>query len=584
MSASNVVISLNPCSVSELAHKVEAQILPVLLKHAGLAVVVMLLLTLGPMCSVNAQSFTLLHTFSTEDANDQPPVIEPGAPKLSGILAQGRDGNLYGTTPVGGTGTIPDGTVYQITPSGVVTVLHSFPCCADGELAVGGLTLATDGSFYGTTQQGGSANYGTIFTITQSGTLKYLRNLSWSDGVYPTAPPIEGRDGNFYGTTSQGGLGNGTAYKITAKGVFTKLCDFTTILLVRAPLIQAVDGNFYGTAEGGTHSFGAVFRVTSTGKVTLIYNFDNSHGADPVGPVIQGSDGNFYGTTSDGGDTNGDGALFKLTPKGTITLLHTFNGSDGSRPLGGMVQASDGNFYGATSAGGAQGDGTLFKVTAQGAFSLLFDFTFKTSGTAPQLTLLQHTNGLLYGDTFDGGTVIEDGEQLNGQGTFYSLEEGLPPFVSLLPRAGKVGTLIGVLGQGFTGATNVSFNGASASFTVNASGTYLTAVVPSAASTGLVSVTTSSGVLKSLKSFIVIPTIAGFSPTSGKVGDQVVIMGSGLTGAVQVTFGGIKATIFTVNSGSQVTSTVPTGAKTGKIAIKTAGGIATSSATFTVLQ
>ena len=544
----------------------------------------------GLAVSAKAQTFTLLHTFDDEDADTQQGPFDAAYPSYPGTLAQGRGGNLFGSTP--GGGALNAGAVYSMTPGGISTVLHSFNAMYNGEGgAPAGLTLGTDGNFYGTTMQGGTSELGMIFKITPSGTLTVLHSFTGSDGQYPYAAPIQARDGNFYGTTSYYGV----AYKLTPSGVFTKLCDLTNAPDPMAPLLQGIDGNFYGTAkEGGTEGYGAVFRLTSAGVVTIVYGFDHTqtHGSYPIGPVIQGNDGNLYGTTSSGG-TYGDGVVFKLTLTGQITLLHSFDGTDGSQPMGGLVQASDGNFYGAASQGGAKGGGTLFEVTSNGEFSVLYNFLppnpwqSNITGANPELTLLQHTNGLLYGDTNQGGVVPYNASELegpyNGEGTFYSWNANLPPFVSLLPTsANEVGASIGMLGQGFTGATEVSFNGASGSFTV-VSDTYMTAIVPSDATTGPVTVTTRKGKLTSNKTFFVVPTISSFSPSSGKAGTQVVILGSGLTEASEVTFGGVKATAFVVNSASQITATVPTGALTGPIAITTPGGTATSSGTFTVI-
>jgi len=168
-----------------------------------------------------------------------------------------------------------------------------------------------------------------------------------------------------------------------------------------------------------------------------------------------------------------------------------------------------------------------------------------------------------------------------GNGVVYTLNMSLSPFVKLLFTFGKVGKTIAILGSGFTGTTSVKFNGTPASFSVLL-GTYLTAIVPTGARTGFVQVTTPSGTLTSNTKFRVTPTISSFNPTSGPVGTSVVIIGNSLAQTTKVTFGGVKATSFTVNSNTQVTATVPTGAITGKIAITTAGGTASSSATFTV--
>jgi len=545
-----------------------------------------LVLAVGFLTTVtaSAQSVSLLLTFDTEDANDQNPLISPGAPKSSGIFAQGRDGNLYSTTSMGGL--MNAGTIYQITPAGVLGWVYSFTGTGtDGIGAVGGLSLSTDGNFYGTTQTGGTSNQGTIFKITPTGTLTTLHSFNGNDGGDPVAPPVVGRDGNLYGTTQQGGTFIGVTYKITPAGVFTLLS--TVPEEPDAPLVLASDGNFYGTSHsGGTSGLGTVFRMTTAGTVTTLFSFSGTNGTAPVGPVTQGTDGNLYGTTSAGGDASGDGVVFKLTTAGKITILHTFNGADGSTPLGGLVQASDGNFYGVTSAGGGLSHGTLFSVNFAGVFTNLFNFDKTTFGTTPELTLIQHTTGPIYGDTFDGGTTIEEGGgSVSGQGTFYSdnTMAGLLPFVSLVSTGGKVGTSVGILGQGFTGATSVSFNGVAAKFT-SISDTFLTATVPAGATKGTVTVVTAKGTLTSGKVFVVVPNLISFSPTSGKVASSVVLTGSGFTKASKVTFGGVKATAFTVNSDSQITATVPTGAKTGKIVVTTPGGTATSSGTFTVTQ
>jgi hypothetical protein len=186
---------------------------------------------------------------------------------------------------------------------------------------------------------------------------------------------------------------------------------------------------------------------------------------------------------------------------------------------------------------------------------------------------VQHTNGILYGEAKSDGK--------NGFGTFYSYNAILPAFIRPVVNYGKVTAKVGILGQGLIGTTAVTFNGVSASFSVS-SDTYMTATVPSLATTGIVTVTTPTGKLSSLQTFIILPSVLSFSPSSGPVGTSVVITGGGFTGALKVTFGGVKATSYTVNSASQITATVPTGAVTGKVAVTTPQGTATSSGTFTV--
>jgi uncharacterized repeat protein (TIGR03803 family) len=257
------------------------------------------------------------------------------------------------------------------------------------------------------------------------------------------------------------------------------------------------------------------------------------------------------------------------------------NQTEGWCPLAGLVQATNGNFYGVNAYGGAastncsNGCGTIFKITRTGTYSVVYNFDF-TTGQTPVTTLLQHTNGLLYGTAQTGGTG-----SYCPCGVLFSLNIGATPFVTFVGSpVAKVGRTVEILGQGFTGTSNVSFGGVAASFTV-LSDTFLTTSVPTGATTAAVTVTKPGGTLKSNKAFRVTPQLLSFSPTSGPVGATVTITGMSLTQTAKVTFGGVAAT-FTVNSDTQVTATVPAGAKTGKIALATAGGTATSSTNFTV--
>jgi uncharacterized repeat protein (TIGR03803 family) len=301
-------------------------------------------------------------------------------------------------------------------------------------------------------------------------------------------------------------------YKLTPPSTFKVLYQFVHGEQPQDPLVQATDGNFYGTTHyGGTSSNGSVFRITPDGKkFTVIYNFDTTHGQAPYAPLIQGADGNFYGTTISGGSAGG-GVVFKLTPARKITVLYNFiQGDTPSVPIGGLVQATDGYLYGTTGQGNSQGgttsNGTVFRMKAiPSTPSYLHDFDQYPTGSDPQDTLLQHTNGILYGDTITGGVPNV------GCGVFYSWNQGLKPFVSLLSTSGKVGDTIGILGQKFTGTTAVFFNGVSAAFTLDTTypDTYLTATVPSGATKstkGKVTVVTPTGTLTSNKVFTVVPS------------------------------------------------------------------------------
>jgi uncharacterized repeat protein (TIGR03803 family) len=441
----------------------------------------------SPLAS--AQTYSVLYKFGTKSGDP----IEPLNP---GIIAQGRDGNIYSTATQGGANNL--GAVFKITPGGMLTVLHSFNGTA-GSTPFSGLTLGTDGTFYGTTNTGGPSGNGTVFKIARGGNLTIPHNFEGAEGGLPFAPPIQGRDGSFYGTTPvDGAHGVGTIYKITPSGTLTTLFQFDNTHGGNPypPLVEGSDGNFYGTtSHGGTYGKGTIFKITPAGKLVTIHNLSCNKACGIEGPLIQGSDGYFYGTAIEGGSGSGrPGTVFRIASTGEFSVLYDFTGgSDGSTPIAGLVQATDGNFYGNTEEGGSSGFGTIYRITPQGGFSVLYNFN-GTTGGGPRVTLLQHTNGILYGDTPANGS----------QSVFYSLNAGLPVFVNLLPYAGKVGRTIEILGQGFTGMTALSFNGTAASFTVK-SDTYATGIVPPGATTGFVTVTTPSGTLTSNQQFQVKP-------------------------------------------------------------------------------
>jgi uncharacterized repeat protein (TIGR03803 family) len=524
--------------------------------------------------AVHAQTYTDLYNLGSNSG-------DPANPAWIGLFAQGRDGNLYSTTTDGGLNL--EGAVFRLSPSGTMTRLWSFDgtnALNSGAYPDSGLTLGTDGNFYGTTFAGGSAGAGTVFKITASGKITTLHSFNGcSEGSNVYTPLVQGFDGNFYGTASDGGCEVfGTVYKITPSGTLTVIYTFpgTSGLAYPQAITLGTDGNFYGTTLGATGGYGAVFKVTPQGKLTVLHTFTD-FGQTPKGMIIQANDGNFYGTTEKGG-VNGFGAVYRMTPAGGFTILHSFSETDamGLFPVAGLVQATDGKFYGVS--GSNTSSGVVFQITSTGTFTVLFNLTNTAGlypGQNPQVAMYQNTNGTLYGDTYGGGS--------GGGGVLYSLGMNLRPFVSFVGPLfkGKVGQTIEILGKGLTGASKVSFHGASATFTV-VSDTYLTAVVPAAATTGSVTVAAPGGTLTSNKIFRVTPTILSFSPTSGAVGTVVQITGNGFTGATSVTFGGVKATSFSVNSSTKITATVPTGAKTGKIQVTTPGGIAASSTSFTV--
>jgi uncharacterized repeat protein (TIGR03803 family) len=422
-------------------------------------------------------------------------------PQLMSLI-QGTDGKLYGTTALGGTG----GTIFKMTPAGVLTNLH-YLNNADGLYPTAGLVQATDGNFYGTTEEAGAHIYGTIFKITPGGTLTTLYNFcvknGCGDGAQPDAALIQGSDRKLYGTTQGGGAnGFGTVFKITLSGTLTTLYNFcaqtncTDGSEPTAQLVQAIDGNFYGTTYEGTTSqscssgCGTVFKITPRGVLTTLHSFDGTDGNSVVAGLIQGTDGSLYGTTQLGG-AYGNGTIFKITPAGVFTTLHSFDGTDGSNVYAGLTQATDGNLYGATYYGGTNTEGTVFRITPGGTLTTLYSFCAQancTDGATPSGGLMQATNGKLYGTTVYGG--------VDNDGTVFSLTEGLGPFVETRPTSGKVGASVIVLGSNLAGTTAVTFHGTAAKFKV-ISKSEIKTNVPSGATTGAVEVKTTKNTLKS---------------------------------------------------------------------------------------
>jgi uncharacterized repeat protein (TIGR03803 family) len=311
-------------------------------------------------------SYTNLHVFAVLPNDGSTPYAR---------LAQGNDGNFYGTTYSGGTNN--DGTVFRISPDGSYTNLYIFGSYHfDGANSSGGLVLGGDGNFYGTTSLGGTNSDGTVFRISAGGTYTSLYSFGGhpADGEQPIAGLVQGSDGNFYGTTYYGGTNDaGTVFRISPSGSHSNLHFFAGHpgdgANPYAGLVQGSDGNFYGTTvSGGTHNLGTVFKIAPSGSYTILYNFGGffADGVYPNAALVQGSDGNFYGTTSSGGtNSNGYGSVFRISPSGSYTNLYSFNSypNDGDTPFGAFTQGSDGNFYGTTTEGGTNDSGTVFKLT-----------------------------------------------------------------------------------------------------------------------------------------------------------------------------------------------------------------------------
>jgi uncharacterized repeat protein (TIGR03803 family) len=385
------------------------------------------------------------------------------------------------------------------------TTLHSFDY-ADGANPEAGMVQGANGKFYGTTYIGGANSNGSVFSITTAGTLMTLHSFNGTDGANPAAGLILGIDGNFYGTTVNGGTnGDGTVFSITASGTLTTLHNFcsqggngcTDGSKSYSGLVQGANGKFYGTTYGGgANGDGTAFSITAGGTLTTLHSFDGTDGSSPEAGLGQATNGKFYGTTY-GGGTNGYGTVFSITTAGTLTTLHSFDHTDGSNPEAGLVQATNGKFYGTTYSGGANGDGTVFSITTAGTLATLYSFcaqTDCTDGADPEAELVQGTNGKFYGTTAFGGT--------SDYGAVFGISVGLGPFVETNPSSGNVGMAVTILGTNLAGASSVTFNGTAATFTV-VSGSEITTTVPTGATTGTVQVVTLSGTLSSNVPFTV---------------------------------------------------------------------------------
>jgi uncharacterized repeat protein (TIGR03803 family) len=466
----------------------------------------------APPCC--AQTFTNLLSFDGTDG------AEPYA-----ALTQGIDGNFYGTTTGGGSSFY--GVAFRITLAGEITTLYTFctptGVCNDGGQPFGGLIQGIDGNFYGTTRIGGAANSGTVFRITPSGQFTLLHTFCMQtncpDGDEPLASLVQNANGNFYGTTWIGGTSNnGTVFEMTPSGELTTLYTFCSLAncadgaLPEGGLVQASNGNFYGTTEQGGSCFfeqgcGTLFEITPAGKFTTLHRFaGGDDGFAPQNSLVLAANGNFYGTTTDGGGStqcgDGCGTVFEMTPTGKVTILYSFceevGCPDGYYPDGALMQGTNGNFYGTASHGGANngcynqyttGCGTIFEITPSGKLGTLYSFCDQANcadGSVPWAGLIQSTNGIFYGTTTGDSSY----------GNVFSLSVGLKPFLTTKPAFGKDGSSVVILGNHLKGATQVTFSGTAAKFTV-VSATEIKALVPGGATTGFVQVTVPTGTLTS---------------------------------------------------------------------------------------
>jgi uncharacterized repeat protein (TIGR03803 family) len=363
-----------------------------------------------------AGTVTILHTFTGGFVGNGFDGSAPTTP-----LVQATDGDFYGTTARGGDTNV--GVAFKIAAGGTFTLLHTFNGGGgDGAQPQAALLQAADGNFYGTTQFGGGANCGTAFRMTPLGAVTVLHSFDAFDGATAQAALVLAPPAfpNFYTTTVSGGAfdrgaiiqmtpaGRGSTVHAFAGGSADGANPMGGLTFVPAQIHPLQNGILYGTtSSGGTADAGTVFTMTLDGRVGVLHSFvgGGTDGAQPHGALLQTFDNSLFGysllgTTTSGGFF-GAGTVFRIAPDGTVTILHDFTGgtSDGGQPEAAVMQATDGNFYGTTYAGGAFNHGTIFRMTPAGGMTLLYSFSGGIDGGNPRSTLVQASDGNLYGTT-----------------------------------------------------------------------------------------------------------------------------------------------------------------------------------------
>jgi uncharacterized repeat protein (TIGR03803 family) len=387
-------------------------------------------------------TYEVLHRFHGRDGN---------AP-VAGVIRD-REGNLYGTTVLGGDLNCPNapagcGVVFRLDRTGKGTVLHTFTSGADGAFPEASMIRDRAGNLYGTTPGGGVSNCnnsgqgcGVVFKMDRDGEETVLHRFTGgADGAGPQAGLVRDEADNLYGTTFFGGA--------SSFGVVFKLNPYTHKLTVlhsftlgtdgggpQAGLIRDEAGNMYGTCQaGGTYGYGVLFKLDpTTREVTALYAFTGgADGAFPSAGLLRDEAGNLYGTTVNGGDPScppyGCGVVFKLDKDGEETVLHTFTaGGDGAFPSAGLIQDKAGNLYGTAPEGGdlncfrPTGCGVVFKLDKDGEETVLHSFTGGRKGAAPYAGLTQDEEGNLYGAAILGGDLDDLDCSPDGCGVVFKL-------------------------------------------------------------------------------------------------------------------------------------------------------------------
>ncbi|MGA2578529.1 MAG: choice-of-anchor tandem repeat GloVer-containing protein [Bryobacteraceae bacterium] len=461
------------------------------------------------------------------------------------------------------------------------TTLESFDGTNGAGPAYISLVQGFNASLYGTTLLGGSSGNGTVFTISRTDAFASL--TSSLNGIQPISGLVLAPSGEFYGTTYFGGPhGAGEVFKMSASGDAAALYGFCPS--PQCPdgenpvggLVLATNGDLYGTATfGGANDAGTLFKLTQSGTYTTLYSFciqaNCADGSQPQGTLIQATNGRIYGTTNIGGTAQG-GTVFEITPSGALGTVHEFcsmaNCADGTSPIGGLIQGTDGNLYGTTQFGGVLpggegGSGTVYKINpATNSLTTLYVFCrqpYCTDGESPFGALVEGTDGNFYGTTWGGGAANAGGSYSLTAGTVFQLTpQGV--LTTLHSFCTESGCPDGFDPEGaLTQSTNGAFYGTTCG--------------------GACGGTSGDGTVFKLS--MGLHPFVRTVPTAGEVGAQIRILGSDLTGATSVTFNGTAAA-FTVTASSLITATVPAGATTGRVRVVIPEGTLTSNAAFQV--
>jgi uncharacterized repeat protein (TIGR03803 family) len=300
---------------------------------------------------------------------------------------------------------------------------------SDGANPIAGLSVDPSRNLYGTTEYGGSGSCvdvgcGTIFKLSSKGAETVLHAFSGDtggDGGYPPAGVVRDDAGNLYGVCGFGGFyDGGCAYMLTPDGTFSILHSFSGNFTgehdgysPQGPLVLDKRGNLYGTtAFGGTANLGSIYKITPGGTETVLHSFaGGSDGTSPKTGLVVDKKGNLFGISP--GGVNDSGIVFKIAANGTETILYSFaGGDDGKNPMGSLCLGPDGSLYGTTSSGGANKVGTVFKLSPNGIMSVLLPFEYE-SGGHPEAGVIMDRSGNLFGTTAAGGS--------HGYGTVYEL-------------------------------------------------------------------------------------------------------------------------------------------------------------------